>query len=471
MDRCRGRGAWWEDGRVILHQGDSLVINGAVCGLDTTTRYVYQRAPRLAIPHTDAIPSDLGQQLVELCQMLPFERKDAAIFLAGWLALAPICGALLWRPHIWITGGAGSGKTWILTFVVGELLGPLAVRVQSVTTEAGLRQELSHDARPVVFDEMESDTTHSQIGMQRVLELARQASSESGGRIIKGTLSGQAAGFQIRSMFCMSSIGIGVRRQADETRVTVLSLRRVGCETQDERDEAGYRFKEIQRRALAVCTPEYSAGLIARSCRLAGVIRENAATFGAAIAAKSDARLGDQIGTLLAGHWSLWSDEAITLQEATGYIKGMALEDFTPPPESKDEDKCLSFILEATIRIDLQNPLRTVERPIGELVQATAGTSKEIGDVAANEHLRRYGLLGKPEGLYISNSHSLLGHMLNSTPWAGQWGQFLARLPGAQRKGPMRFGATVARSTLIPWALIEREPQEITISQEGEELF
>ena len=77
------------------------------------------------------------------------------MLLAGWVALAPTCGCLDWRPHIWLTGGAGTGKSLIHRFI-SPLLHDMGVPVSGNTTEAGLRQTLKSDALPVVFDEAES---------------------------------------------------------------------------------------------------------------------------------------------------------------------------------------------------------------------------------------------------------------------------------------------------------------------------
>ena len=53
-------------------------------------------------------------------------KPGSHLLLAGWVALAPVCGALGWRPHAWITGKAGSGKTTIMkrfvNFLVGEIV-------------------------------------------------------------------------------------------------------------------------------------------------------------------------------------------------------------------------------------------------------------------------------------------------------------------------------------------------------------
>ena len=49
-------------------------------------------------------------EILELAQQFQWDVQASGMLLAGWVALAPICGALDWRPHIWLTGGAGTGK-------------------------------------------------------------------------------------------------------------------------------------------------------------------------------------------------------------------------------------------------------------------------------------------------------------------------------------------------------------------------
>ena len=83
----------------------------------------------------------------------------------------------------------------------------MVLGVLGQTTEAGIRQELRADALAVIFDEAEEDGEAARRRIQAVLALARQASSESGARTLKGTVHGGALQFRIRSMFCMASIG------------------------------------------------------------------------------------------------------------------------------------------------------------------------------------------------------------------------------------------------------------------------
>src|SRR3546814_6554229 len=94
--------------------------------------------------------------------------------------MAVICVALNWRPHVWLTGRSGSGKSWLLDNVIRPLIGAIAVYCQSNSTEAGIRQTLATDARPVLFDEAESEDAKAQVRIQQVLELAGQSSSETG---------------------------------------------------------------------------------------------------------------------------------------------------------------------------------------------------------------------------------------------------------------------------------------------------
>lgn len=63
-----------------------------------------------------------------------------------------LCGALKWRPRIWLTSGTGSGKSTIQNDFVSFLMNGISVYAQGNSTEAGIRQHLKSDALPVLFD-------------------------------------------------------------------------------------------------------------------------------------------------------------------------------------------------------------------------------------------------------------------------------------------------------------------------------
>lgn len=217
---------------------------------------------------------------------------------------------------MWITSEHGAGKSRVLDNIVKPVLGPVALHVQSKTTEAGLRGELGLDARPVVFDEAETQNPRNRERLQQILDLARQASSEQGAEILKGTQAGGVKRYRIRSCFAFSSINVGLAQAADESRTIVLSI--APPPDPVERDESFARVKAI---VAEVITPDFGAWLLARTLRLLPVIRANAEVFAAAIARQhSSRRLGDTLGAVLAGAWSLRSSRPVNAAEAERFV-------------------------------------------------------------------------------------------------------------------------------------------------------
>ena len=138
-DRIRGRGAWWDDGRPLLHLGDRLVTPEGEHLITTPfrSRYVYQRMPRLDGPG-DVEPLSVQEAavIVSIANRFRWDVPASGTLLVGWVVLGPICGSLRWRPHVWLTGGAGSGKSAILDRYITPLLGDFALLVSGSTTEA-----------------------------------------------------------------------------------------------------------------------------------------------------------------------------------------------------------------------------------------------------------------------------------------------------------------------------------------------
>jgi len=451
-DLRRGRGCWYDEGRVVLHCGDHLVVDGTTQDiLDLKTSYVYERGVPIHIPHREPVSINRAKAFAALCGMLSFERPLHAKLLAGWVALAPICGALKWRPHIWLTGPAGSGKSWVMANIIGRL-GRVSVQVQSSTTEAGIRQSLGSDALPVLFDEAEPEDLRSQMNIQRVLELARQASSENGASIMKGTSGGEAMQFNIRSMFCLASIGVGTRHRADITRFSVLSL---------STNHSTSRFEKIQELEAALGADFYS-GLCARSVNMAAVIRKNSETFAVAIAEMiSDRRMGDQIGHLLGGYYSLHSDDEITLAQAIEYVQQFDLASETlPEDETKDEVQLLNYLMERCVTADIDGKPNS-KFAIGELIAFTS-SGHTYAD-KAEKVLQRHGMSARhEEGLYISAKHSQLAELLHGTKFGTNWGLFLRRLKDVEPcTKVVRMNSVLNRCLCIPWSYFEDDEPEI----------
>ncbi|SHF36605.1 putative DNA primase/helicase, partial [Acidocella aminolytica 101 = DSM 11237] len=389
--RVRGRGVWLEDdGRPVVHAGDHLAVDGQIISpTEWEGQGIYERAPKLGVSFSaEPAETEEAKRFLDLCAALPWEdANDDGVdtssmgrMLAGWITVSAFCGAMPWRPHVWITSEAGQGKSWLLDNILKPMLGGAELRVQSKTTEAGLRAALGRDARPVVFDEAETQNQRDADRMQQVLDLARQASSEDGADIVKSTQTGQARRFRIRSMFAFASVNVALSQAADESRTIVLSLRPAR-----DKDARAAHFEKLKSLQAEIVTPGFAARLRARTLSLLPTIRANAEVFASAIArAGGSRRTGDTVGVPLAGAWSLRSRRTATREEADAFVAGTpwvraAVERIESEPEWR---QCLNRLLGQRIRL----PGRVEEVPVGELLDIV-GTPYSTPEMAGGDDM------------------------------------------------------------------------------------
>lgn len=452
----RGRGAWLDAGRVVVHCGDKLIIDGKNLQLGKIKgRYVYEAGQKLDFEMANPLDTKAANKLMDVIQLLNFERVVDYHLLAGWCIVAPICGALFWRPHLWITGGAGSGKSWVLLNVVRRLMGNIALAVQSETSEAGLRQLLQSDALPIVFDEAEGEDERSQKRMQSVLTLMRSASAEDGGVLVKGSSGGAAQSFTVRSCFAFGSIGVSASQQSDRSRISILSLK-AGKNNDPERLK---RWEKLQAKHLEIVTDDFVQRLQARTITLIPTIIENARIFGAAAASiLGEQRIGDQIGVLLAGSYSLFSNSTITFEAAVKWIKDKNWDEEKSMDEGRDEIRLLNYLLEYIVRVDTGKGAK--EMAIGELVGLANQTlidDPNVTQEAAINRLKRLGIQCDGNYVHFSNNSSILRNVLKRTPWSVNHSKILIRLNGAIQSDKMFFASGMkSRSVGIPFSIMGR---------------
>jgi len=469
----RGCGAWFDDGRVILHLGDMLLVNGADCNLgDIKSRFIYEATTSRRLRIRQPISTEGAAKLLGISEMLAWKRPIFARLFAGWCVLAPICGALDWRPHAWLTGQAKSGKTWVINNIARPIIGELALFVEAETTSAAIRQELRCDAIPVVFDEAEGEDMESRKRIQRMLELMRPASSEGSADILKGTSTGQAMRFKIRSMFMLGSIGVGLEQDADKSRCTVLEL---GRHNEFERK---IMFERIRDMAADIVSKDWCAGFRSRTIELIPVIRQNAEVFGRAISRKfNDIRMGDQLGALLAGAYVLTSARAVTDEFAAMWIDEQDWDE-----EKKDlggggdEYRCVSEIMQTIVQVGDGG---RKDRSIGWLVSIVAGLhddseypdtdasayvfpspKSEVTEAEADKILRRHGIKVVEKIIHIQAGSTQLRKIFENTQWSGnRWKIIIRRIKGSG-EGWARFDFSSQRSITIPLRAIMGDEED-----------
>jgi putative DNA primase/helicase len=456
--KIRGRGAWWDAGRTVLHLGDRVICNGKASHLqEFDSNYIYETRPSIGTPNTIPVTADEGRKLLNIVSMLNWDNPLAPHFLVGWVMLAPICGALNWRPHLWLTGPSGSGKSWVFERIIKPILGDNAIFAFGESTDNGIRQKLQNDALPVVLDEAEADNPRKADRIQQLLTLMRQSSSDSDATIVRGTVHGKHLDYRIRSAFLFTSIGVSVQHHADETRITVVSLRAHSGSSEDQ-----LKFAKIEEKS-ELLTDHFTSGLRARAVEMIPQIRASAKVFAKAAArVLGSQRIGDQIGALIAGSWHSGSDEIVTEAQAEAWFEknSSSMEEQRNTKEQKDEEICLNSILTSTLRVQNEDSL-SLDCTIGELIARACDmqVSFSMKQDTADAILRRYGLriitlnedLKKIPYLYVANNHEGIKKLLKETPWSSNYPRMLRRLPGSDRTDKVRYVAGYsARGTKIP---------------------
>lgn len=425
----RGTGVWIDEARIVVNTGAGLVVDGAPLPLTALkTRHVYVQS-RHRIPSLARSPLTPGEggRLTTACLALRWKEPHAGYLLAGWLALARVAAALPVRPHVWVTGGKGTGKSTLMEWLVAPALGSPRGKLylQGGTTEAGIRQTLKASSIPIIFDEFET-TASTRDRIESIIELMRNAWSQTQGFIVKGSAGGHAVEFQLGFAALVSSIRIGLTTDADRSRFSILELDQHG-------DDKG-QWRALQK-ALAPIDEAYGERLFARAVARVHVLLDSQRHLAAALAEVAGQRYGQQVGTLLAGWWMLEHDEVITEAAARSVVKDLKLVEELADATQADEDDCLMHLYSTNVTL------------------APGAASITIGAaIRCNgwvEALKQLGIKIDNGRAIIANKHAELERIYRGTRWAGNWSWSLARVPGATRVDRCSFGSRSVKSRAV----------------------
>jgi len=455
--KIRERGVWMDRKRAVLHTGDSILVEGAAVNpAKFRSEFIYPRRPVLFEEWDgldNAAPDSLGRIIREACNKVRWEKAIYGDLLAGWIATAIVCGGLQWRTHAWITGNQGSGKTTVVNQIAGACLGTLAIYPVGESTEAGIRQSVRNDARPVVFDESEA-TKNKEERRAAVIQLMRQSSSETRGRIMKGTVNHKAVSFTLRSAFLMSSIGVGLKEAADLTRTAVLTVRPPDAITPVQREAQEKQWREFMAACASV---PYTAPqqLLARQVNNLKTLRANIEVFKEVIAVSmGNRRLGDQLGTLLAGCHSLISSGEMTTHLAETYLEKYDWGEFTEVKAQREDLALLHHLTGSMVRVETLSS-GTQERLVGELIEIAFRHTNDsrVSEEAASAVLKRHGMKvdTRKGGVWIGMSVQNINRIMQSSDYYEGWQKVLERHPYAQRsESPVKFAGQTSRALFLP---------------------
>lgn len=449
--RIRGRGAWQDSGRLVYHHGDRLTVEGVQVDLShIKSGYIYPRRPNMPSFHDEPLTAAEGQWLLGIASQLAWCRPASAALCVGWAFLAPLCGALAWRPHVWVTGGAGSGKTTVMSDFLIPMIDGFCEFVQGASTEAGIRQELGSDALPVMMDEAETNNKRETGRMDAVLALARQASSESQARTLRGTAGGQSLHYLIRSMFGLSSINTHLQKQADADRLTRLELMPATARKNNNWEQLKEEFHAVKTM------PALSARIVTRAVSMFPILAKCIDVFrrvGAAFF--SSQRKADQYGTLMAGAWCLTSDDVPSDEQCQQMYEGYNWDEHVDGDEKNDAQAALEVVMTSTVKTKFG------DNQVQQLVKSLISDSPLIERPVCYEALLASGIrIDKNEQyLCIATGHPVLMKLVADHPFANDLRGQLKRIPGADvfENKNMRFGLITKKVVRIPLELFRDE--------------
>lgn len=450
-DSVRGRGAWLDAGRSVYHFGSHLMVDNELLDTkDIDSEYIYEVSKKINIDTSNVLTAEDGRMILNTAKMFRFTRPASAPLLSGWLMLSRICGALSWRPHIWVTGESGSGKSTIVDKFIHTLTLNSSVFAQGNSTEAGIRQHLKSDALPVLFDESEQNNEREQNRVQNILSLIRQSSSQSGAQTLKGTTTGSSIQYNIRSMFMLSSIQVNMLMQADRERITVLALQ------PKRQNNAADQWKILERNLVEIGLDKTIGDrLFMRGLKMLPQILKNIEVFRVAASRFfGTVREGDQYGTMLAGCWSLCEDRLATEKDATEMIQKLDWSDYTADQDDTESKKTLASILECKIRsklgeLTLYEVINTAKNGIDSI------EGLELSKQEADALINRYGIRLDDDGILISNNSNAITDLLRGSQYQADWRGQILRIDGVTKyKKVVRINGTASRCLHISYEVL-----------------
>lgn len=443
----RRPGIWSETGGMpVVHSGDQVMIGDRLENAGARTgNQIWAAAPAAPRPAAPG-EADLGRYLQsQIQEFWNFRCQGAAIVLMGLLGCAYYGAAIPWRPAGFLIGGAGCGKSSLLSVL--RAASPMHFYTND-TSKAGLEQSLDGRAMPSFIDE--ASDREDQRGARALLDLVLSAAGGEGTKGSRGGTDGKARRIEVAGSIFMASISPPDMKAQHEGRFTIVELVRA---------DVGADFS-TEHRELVAWAKQNGAALWGRALAGWSRYRESLKIFRAELSKAGCApREMDQLGGLLAGWFVLVRDGLP--DEAAGREGIAAISDFIRDREDVVAQDAPMQMINHLLSTVVQMQRSTERKPIGELIARvlrppSAASTEPLADeerlstaieilsqhgirvIRAEEPKNRRGVdaprLAFGNGIWFSPNVSTLRDIFSGTPFEGnRWSYEMMRLETARR--------------------------------------
>lgn len=416
----------------LLKNGCLIIINGGKAWTWDGSAFVYHDHPMIeenlidwqpgregidfnaVMEEVKSMNAEKGGKIVDsilnLFAQWGFKANLDHVMLCGWFLAQIIQSTWEWRPHIWLSGAQGSGKS-LLIALIRALGGKLALSFEGkILTEPGLRQAIKNDSVLITIDEFEKSDHRDKI-----IDLLRSAGR--GGSGAKGTTGQNAIISKIKHMVMVASIETGLNRASENSRFLQLETKKDSENRNPQMPDASLIHRiNVSSCAFSIWAATRAKKLIQQMDYINGFERRLLESLAVPFSMMSvcSADPVNELNSLLRDYLSEWSaSQDGSMQE--------------------DEQRLFEDIMMAKVRIHIKemNPegdfelSRYVDRTVAQIIEDPKN-SKE-GDSTLQAH----GIKVCQDGLFMHPS-KVMRELLQNTPWHNlQISKILQRLPGA----------------------------------------
>lgn len=463
-DRVFGTGVWSPDKRAIVVNTHHAVYaaNGETLErIDENRKEIYlgggSMTPPAFAPVSDAEYQRVCDRISDDLDTWTWENNLInPVLIMGWMTMVVYLGLMERRPHVWLVGPRGSGKSRLLAYLKHMLIGYLKhTDMGSVMTEAGLRQILQNSCFAFLIDELEKENTDNGLklstAIDQVLKFMRAAYSASS-TVFKGTADQRGIEFRIQTSVMAASIAEPALEPADRSRIVMVKM-------QPRQGISGQPPKNLSPEESAI----FFWGTIQRWGRFQHIYEVVQRHWTEEAGAGGDGREMETFGTLLAAGMvtipEIQTDDHIRLAlHRMVYHIQPQLDDVRQG--SAEHEIILQTLLTQNIPVEYHETDDRGNTRINRETRSVGGLVRNLADGGNDaDEIRALGLLGlavrDKDGkshLAIPLRHSGLAGLLKGSRYNkdGAWAGGLRDAPGAIWRHTVRISGEPIHCVLVP---------------------